>query len=429
MWVTKKLSFGHKFVQILFFLFALCLCLSFIRYYSKIDDCYFIDLRNRVVGARLIKLGISPYFFKWNSSYPETLLDPIDKCNIKNNMITSPPSLLLLMTPLGGLSYFKICYYWFIIQYLFFLGIVISFYAHFKNVFSRIFLLMTGIILVFSDFWADSIFRGQSHFIFPAMLAIILLLESLKWRTRFLWIGILLSILIWIRPNALLLVPFCFLCRWIDRRYLFLGLSGGALFFVAITFLFKQEGYWLDFYRSCTEWMKNSSSGLKLAGCPAPAIVEFKTVHYQQHGFVLKYKTQITDIFSIASTKFHILLPQVYLFGFFLVTYLSAIYFCIKRPARSFSEALLTGVLLYWMSEMTAPILKMSYYYVELFTVVLFLACKFIDLAFREQCLLLAGLLLSYSFFIPMNLVIAEVATMTALLSYLLRMKQNMDIV
>jgi hypothetical protein len=410
---------------IICFLFCLSFCLNFYWHISKVKYGYFVDLRNRVVGARLIKQDLSPYFFKWNPSYPETLLDPIDKCNIKNNMITSPPSVLMLMNPIADLNYGEICYWWTAIQYFFFLLIIAPLYFLSNDIFSRAALLATAIVLLFSDFWTDSIFRGQSHFIFPAILANILLVESWKSSSRYWIIGILLSLLVWTRPNTLLIVPFFIFCIGINRKRLFFGFIGGGLFLVAITLLFRQQYFWIDFYNSCKEWIQNNASGMNYASCSTPKVTEGKSLTYQDIAFHWKPHSQISDLFFITKIKFHFLIKQVYLFSSFSLVYLFTLFIYLKKPAKSFSEALFAGVFLYWILEMTTPILKMSYYYVELFVVVLFLASKFKELHIKEQILLVVALVLPYFFFLPMNLVIAELFTMACLFCYLYRMKYS----
>ena len=409
--------------QIILVLFCLLFCLNFFLNFSKVKYCYFVDLRNRVVGARLIKQQISPYFFKWNPSYPETILDPIDKCNIKNNMITSPPSVLILMKPFADLNYNEICYLWMAMHYLFFLFIVIPLYILFDNKFSRVVLLSAAIALLFSDYWSDSIFRGQSHFIFPAIIANILLADSLKFEFRYWIIGILLALLIWIRPNTVLIVPFLIFWTGINRKELFFGFLCGGFLLLAITFLFKQQYFWIDFYNSGKEWIKNNTSGMKYIGCSTPVVTEGKSLLYQDQAFHWKIHSQISDLFFIIKSKFKFMIPQVYLLGSFLIVYLFALILCLKRPAKLFSEALFAGILLYWACEMTTPILKMSYYYVELFVVVFFLAGKFKKLHLQEKILLFAALAFPYFFFLPMNLVIAELFTMASLFFYLFKLK------
>ena len=64
-----------------------------------------IDLRNRVIGARLIKANYDPYFFKWSEEYSEFFLDPRDHPNLPVNRVTVPPTILMIHSIFSDISY------------------------------------------------------------------------------------------------------------------------------------------------------------------------------------------------------------------------------------------------------------------------------------------------------------------------------------
>lgn len=76
------------------------------------------DLRNRIVGARLMKDGLDPYTFLW--SYGEPLLyfdvDVLPKSLFSN--ITATPFIHWILQPLAELSMYQIELFWFILQWL-----------------------------------------------------------------------------------------------------------------------------------------------------------------------------------------------------------------------------------------------------------------------------------------------------------------------
>ncbi|HMH33192.1 MAG TPA: glycosyltransferase 87 family protein [Puia sp.] len=406
--------------RILLLLFALAFCFNFLRHISDVRYGYFSDLRNRVVGARLMKEKISPYYFKWNPSYPVTLFDPADISNIKNNLITSPPSLLWLMQPIATLNYTTICYLWVGIHYLFFLLLLLPMYAYARTATQKSFVLTSAMLLLFSDHWRDSVLRGQSHFIFPAVVANILIIVSEPGKWRYFWGGLLFALLVWIRPNAVLIFPFLLLSIETDRRQLLTGFLTGALVFALITIVFKQESYWLDFYHSCREWINNRVSGIQFSKDGWPGVDREKAVI---HDHLLKPRSEIGDIYNLVKFKLHVDIKPIYLISAFCLVYLTAFFLSWKKQTRFFSEALLTGILLYWFGEMTTPVLKMSYYYVELFFVVLFLASEFKALQVLEKALLALSFLFTFLYFFPMNLFIAELLLIACLSCYLFRMK------
>lgn len=413
--LSKAIQFSFPALFAVLFIVMLTKDILDVRYTN------YVDLRNRVVGTRLMEEGISPYYFKWDPSYPITLFDPLDRCNIKNNMITSPPGMLVMMEPLGKLNYLDISYWWVAIHYLFFLLIFLPVYACFKNPWSRAYITLAASLLLLSDNWGDSILRGQSHFIFPAILASSYFLSTRKFSNRYFYIGFLLAILVWVRPNALLLAPFLFLCREIKRIQLFAGMAVGALFFAGVTLIFNQTPYWLDFYHSCKDWVKNNASGMTYKRCYWPeAVLEKEIVPHKP----LRWRSEIGDIFFMAKAK-HIIIRPFILYSTFIAAYLSALYVSFKKPAIYFVDAMLMGILLYWFGEITTPLPKMSYYYVELFVVVLYFAAKFRDISLAERLLLVASFLFIFLDFLRMNLVIGEYCLVTCLILYLVRIKRK----
>src|SRR5205807_5005142 len=61
------------------------------------------DLRNRVVGARVMLTGADPYAFHWQSGMPEELLDPV--YDPKAHRLTISPPTLLLYAPIAPLPF------------------------------------------------------------------------------------------------------------------------------------------------------------------------------------------------------------------------------------------------------------------------------------------------------------------------------------
>ena len=158
----------------LLFLFCYFFIATLIFFFFLAEFNYFIDLRNRIVGSRLMGLGMDPYYFKWNNTYPLTLCDPIDICNFRNNLTTIPPSLLWLLRPIARLDYISIGYIWLMVEYFFFLLIILPMYQVFRDEASRTRVLALGIILLLTPQWTESILKGQCHFILPAAVSLMI---------------------------------------------------------------------------------------------------------------------------------------------------------------------------------------------------------------------------------------------------------------
>lgn len=406
--------------RLLLIIFGALWCVNLYLDFVGTERNFSVDLRNRVVGARLMDRDISPYFFKWNPAFPETLRDPSDICNIRNNMITSPPSVLLLMRPISKLPYSQICELWVVIHYLFFLLILIPFYFYYSSAKSRSYLLSAAIILLYSGQWAYTLLAGQIHFLLPAILSIILLLSARRATYTYLTIGVLFSLLVWIRPNSLVIFPFLLFSTDTNRRQLLTGFIGGGICFAALTLLFGHERFWVDFYLSCKEWVKNNLSGFKYEYCDAQYMVEGKKVAYQgKPGAILD--TEIASLGVILERVFGWNVDQSKLTMACVPVYLASLFASYKRQFVVFADALMLGMLMYWMFEFTAPLMKASYYFIELFIVIYYLAGKLQSLTKMEKVIILLSFVFLFLVFIPLNMVGAELLLMTVLSLYIAR--------
>ena len=79
---------------------------------------YMGDLRNRVVGARIIEDGGSPYFYKWKPGDPLRYYDPQAFDIYIPSISTSTPFLHRLLIPLAGLPFATIMRVWMGVLYL-----------------------------------------------------------------------------------------------------------------------------------------------------------------------------------------------------------------------------------------------------------------------------------------------------------------------
>lgn len=85
------------------------------------------DLRNRVVGARLVIEGIDPYFFKWTPSLSERFCDPLDDPNSLLSRVSVPPTVLALHSTMARLPYVQQKILWLIVQWSAFIGTIFTF--------------------------------------------------------------------------------------------------------------------------------------------------------------------------------------------------------------------------------------------------------------------------------------------------------------
>lgn len=85
------------------------------------------DLRNRVVGARLMLEGIDPYFFKWHPGLPDIFYDPLDVPSETLSKLSVPPTVLVLHSTIAKLSYLQQKVIWLVVQWSALIGTVLIF--------------------------------------------------------------------------------------------------------------------------------------------------------------------------------------------------------------------------------------------------------------------------------------------------------------
>ncbi|MDJ0594109.1 MAG: hypothetical protein QNJ72_29720 [Pleurocapsa sp. MO_226.B13] len=93
------------------------------------------DLRNRVVGARLMLEGIDPYFFKWKPSLPEIFYDPLAIPSEIFSKLSVPPTVLVIHSFIAGFSYLQQKVIWFVVQWIALLTTIFLFLKSSNNQF------------------------------------------------------------------------------------------------------------------------------------------------------------------------------------------------------------------------------------------------------------------------------------------------------
>ncbi|MBL7758798.1 MAG: hypothetical protein JNL59_15420, partial [Chitinophagaceae bacterium] len=123
------------------------------------------DLRNRVVGARLQRDGISPYFYGWDSTQSFRYYDPTGYDFMAASNITASPFFHQLLYPIANIPQRSFSKIWLIIQYIFWasmLGIAVSLVSSRRQ---RLLIVATAILFLFTRFWSDTRFKGQNYFV------------------------------------------------------------------------------------------------------------------------------------------------------------------------------------------------------------------------------------------------------------------------
>jgi Glycosyltransferase family 87 len=353
-------------MQPLFLWSLLCIILiySILNTIQHYNNSPYNDLRNRVVGARLMAAGESAYFHKWKTGEPETWLDPYEKQNQVVNGNTVTPMALQFFSVFNNLHYGKIKWIWIIFSFACFLGSLLLVWRllHLSQC-SHYWLLLPALIMAAAA-WKIHLYSGQVYIFYTLLLVLFFYCYHQK---HFFAAGLVALFLIAVRiPFLILFVPL-FLIK--PKRKMLWGFFTGLGILILVQLMFVND--WQDYFRSM------QLHALELTGkipeipvtttiLPSPEGIQFNNSTGQQ-----QYQQLLSpDILSIQK-----MLPQT---GFFaqsfilpllllLVYLLLYIFATIRKPVKQFSETslLLSGFVLYILSEYFLPAPRFTYNFVQ----------------------------------------------------------------
>jgi len=181
------------------------------------------DLRNRVVGARLMLEGIDPYFFKWQPGWSKRFYDPMDSPTELVAKLSVPPTVLAVHAVMADLSYVQQKVIWLLAQWGALIGTLLIFLKTSNSQAKKVLMLSASFFFANSLFWRLHISSGQIYVIYIFLLAITWLFANHRSSYSHLVSGFFAGVTVGLRPSFILLfIPF--ISR---KKHLFV--SGGAL--------------------------------------------------------------------------------------------------------------------------------------------------------------------------------------------------------
>jgi len=169
-----------------------------------------IDLRQRVVAARVLDSRESPYFFKWSPGQSERLIDENVRKYLDINGVTVAPGGLYVQQLFSLLNYPLLRIAWSVFQYLLIITIFIYFLCNEKVSANNKFLIVSigGIYFLCSPIWYLNIERGQIYILYAFLFSSIFFLYQARQKFLEFISGLLIAIAIYCRPTfAVLLIP------------------------------------------------------------------------------------------------------------------------------------------------------------------------------------------------------------------------------
>jgi hypothetical protein len=130
-----------------------------------------IDIRNRVVGARVLAAGFDPYTFHWQPGMPEEWFDPVHRGSVPR--VTVPPTVLVLYQPISRLPYRTLRLVHFGLEWAALLATVAVLAGTIPGQRWRVgFVVVAAVFVAFGASWRMHTERGQVYVLHALLLAL-----------------------------------------------------------------------------------------------------------------------------------------------------------------------------------------------------------------------------------------------------------------
>jgi hypothetical protein len=374
----------------------------------RFEKGYTGDLRNRVTGARMIKDGRSPYFYKWRKGDGLRYYDPENFNSVRPANMTSTPVLYRLLSPLAELPQSIISVCWLVLEYLILAGITLFALYRARSGLQKQLVLLVFLLALLTNGWKEQVANGQTYLLVPLFAMLFLVFwekdDHPVWAIA---AGIAAACLVLIRVNTLLFfLPFLFMTRWHTRSWLLVFFIPIGLFTAWTLSTAHERGLWRDYFANVSE-----ATTLNQAEHPALQVNEpdprfpvwegvdtMESYRYMQAPPARIY-SENGNFFVFYKLVFHRTLPvaTLALLSFLLVVSLGALFYFHHRVPDSpqLPAAAVFGFCLFMIADLFSPIYRHQYYTVQWFLPLLIAAANFSYRERSEYALLLLGLLLN----------------------------------
>lgn len=324
------------------------------------------DLRNRVVGARLMKDGILPYYYHWQpgDSLRYVIERTVDTSHRRRvNNVTAPPSFHRLIMPFADHTESDIERGFFLLCYCMLAAIAALVWYQSKN------LLLTLLFFVpflFSDGWWHHISLAQYYFLFGFLFFVT---SYLLWKKHWIWAGIFFALLVILRMNTVVFIlPFLIYFKRFKQFILSTAIVIG-LFAVVVYCLPFERANWAEYFGSLKEsaaiHMRQKPGEHRTYKIDLPAFWEGENyVALQKKGIEenIWVNPEMTNVVPAIRKLFGWTLPLRLLQALLLVSFLVVSVFLVRKksPFKSATVApepiILSGLLFYFLSNFFSPI-------------------------------------------------------------------------
>lgn len=388
-----------------FIIAAILLVIAFIRDIG-FEKRYPDDLRNRVVGARLIADGKSPYFYKWQ---PQDGMRYYDPSNFNTNIIsntTASPFLHSLVIPFCNLSQRTISFLWLLGQYVILIGMGLVAYRYAQTAAGKHASLLLTAVFPYTDGWIRHVLTGQFYLLIPFLLFLTYILLAGRQKNWHLIVAALCAVMVvLIRPFAALsFIPFLFILP-VTKKFIFYCFGISAVYALLVV----ASPHQLQVYKDYNQYIKYAVSEHQQKPLPSRTIVPnpgFRNLE----GFdisAIRRANKKNPVFSLSENgNFFVLykkvtgkqLPEQWLLVASMLCTLVILvffYFGTASSMRTLEQCMMVGFVIYMSLEMFLPMHRHQYNTVQFLFPILLAGMHIRSIKLWPMLLIAAGLLLN----------------------------------
>jgi len=405
----------------------------------------FGDMRSRVVAARQVKDGLSPYFTNWHpgdslryftGGYVDT---PRNKATELANLTVSPPFLKCLSV-IADHDNYKIDLGAYVLFHLFFIiSVILALcYAPKKKWLLTLLLLIP---ITFTDGWVYHFFVVQHYMIYAFLFTLIIIFLI---RKNQLIAGLLMALLFIFRLNTLVFIlPFLLLFRSYKKFLsgLFIGVLAYGIF---VCFSPFEQRLWKDY----SQVIKRNQAIQMIENVPATSgnfcilpymPAQFEGSNYHQLDTMLKYRdfkinkesTNFKNVYEIVFKHYPSVAALSVMFLLCVAALIVFQFIQIRQKGNAvlpLHKLFLTGLFFYFLSNFFSTVAIVPYHLPQWWVVALVYAIYSEKIPRATLILFLTGIFLNLHFMVDFKgrHFIAEVFLLASLL-YAIIAKEKSD--
>jgi hypothetical protein len=231
------------------------------------------DLRNRIVGARLLTQGIDPYYYRWQPGDPETLRDPLDRPEVPVSRVTAAPIGLAVYVPFASFPYHIQRWIWFVLQQAAFFGSLALLIFSKTNLRNKEILVASLLVMNTGYAWRLHVETGQIYIFYVFLIALFYKLLSQKIRFNQELSGLALGLAIAMRPPLIVVTLPMLLFK---QLRLFMMTMLGAVIWLLLSLVIFGPPVWLNYFSAMTVISKLSRGEIVISERPInlPQVLE-----------------------------------------------------------------------------------------------------------------------------------------------------------